>query len=186
MENVIDLGDLTMAHRMVRIIARADEDAEATAWLTLPYEQRCRSRLRTTLHDGREAAIFLERGGMLRGGDRLRAEDGTIVGVHAAKEDCSFAAARDPWMLARTCYHLGNRHVALQIGPGYVRYQHDHVLDEMVRALGLNVSRENAAFEPEPGAYPGANGSAAAGHAPGHGHDHDHDDAHGHAHAHVH
>jgi urease accessory protein len=64
--------------------------------------------------------------------------------------------SEDAWQLARASYHLGNRHVALQIGRGWVRYQHDHVLDDMVRGLGLTVTIEQAPFEPEAGAYGGA------------------------------
>ena len=59
----------------------------------------------------------------------------------------------DPQLLARAAYHLGNRHVPLQIANGLLRYQHDHVLDEMLRGLNLDVQIEQAPFEPEPGAY---------------------------------
>jgi urease accessory protein len=150
----------------INLRERATEGT-ASATLTLPYDVRVKSRLRARLDDGREAAIVLARGTILRGGDKLRAEDGTIVEVHAAREPVSSARASDPRLFARAAYHLGNRHVALEIGDGWLRWQHDHVLDDMVRGLGLDVSFENAPFEPEAGAYAHASG----GH---HHHEHTH------------
>lgn len=132
--------------------------------MTLTLDQRVRSRLRVVLDDGREAGVFLERGECLKGGDRLVSDDGLVVDVKAAFERVSTIQSPDPHLLARACYHLGNRHVALQIEPGRLRYLHDHVLDDMVRGLGLTVTVEDAPFEPEPGAYGGF------AHAHGHGH----------------
>ena len=138
------------------------------AALTLPFELRCRSRLRASLDDGREVALFLARGEVLRDGDCLLAEDGTVVQVRSAREHCSLALTGDAVLLARACYHLGNRHIALQVGAGWLRYLHDHVLDEMVAALGLTVSEEWAPFEPEAGAYPGGGHHHEAPHGLGH------------------
>ena len=78
-----------------------------------------------------------------------------VVKIAAAAEKVSTASCSDQFLLSRACYHLGNRHVALQIGPGWVRYLEDHVLDEMVNGLGLEVVNEHAQFEPESGAYSG-------------------------------
>ena len=122
------------------------------------------------LDDGREAGVFLARGETLRDGDLLGSADGTLVCVRAAAEPVSEVHCDDPLLLARACYHLGNRHVALQITPGRLRYQHDHVLDDMLRGLGLQPAFVEAPFEPEPGAY----GGSAHGHAGGHGHGHSH------------
>ena len=97
----------------------------ASAQLVLPYELRTRSRLRTRLSSGEEAALLIERGRILRGGDRLLAEDGRVIEVVAEIETVSTVRADDPLVLARACYHLGNRHVALQIGPGWLRYLED-------------------------------------------------------------
>ncbi|MCP5142536.1 MAG: urease accessory protein UreE [Chromatiales bacterium] len=127
---------------------------EADATLTLTMEQRVKSRLRVTLDDGRGAGVFLPRGGVLRDGDLLGGE-GLVVLVKAAPESVSTVRSDDPLRLTRAAYHLGNRHVALQIETGLLRYQHDHVLDDMVRGLGLEVVVEQAPFEPEPGAYGG-------------------------------
>ncbi|WP_116811564.1 urease accessory protein UreE [Steroidobacter cummioxidans] len=135
--------------------------------LVLPFQLRNKSRLRTALETGEEVGLILERGSILRGGDLLLAEDGRVVQVVAEPETVSTVQAPEPWALCRASYHLGNRHVALQIGDGWIRYQHDHVLDEMVRGLGLAVTVEQAPFEPEAGAYGGHSHSALAPHAHG-------------------
>lgn len=127
----------------------------ADASLTLPFEQRSRSRLRTRLDDGTEVGLFLSRGRVLRHGDRLRASDGRIIEIRAAAETVSTATASRPLLLIRAAYHLGNRHVALAITADALRYRHDHVLDAMVGQLGLMVNVEQAPFEPETGAYGG-------------------------------
>ncbi len=139
----------------LQITERLREPADAQATLTLPFEQRQKSRLRIRLDNGQDAGLFLPRGTVLRHGDRLRATSGLVVEVRAAPEAVSTARADDTLLLARAAYHLGNRHVALQLGPGWLRYPHDHVLDDMTRELGLTVSREQAPFEPEAGAYGG-------------------------------
>ncbi len=139
----------------LQITERLREPADAQATLTLPFEQRQKSRLRIRLDNGQDAGLFLPRGTVLRHGDRLRATSGLVVEVRAAPETVSTARADDALLLARAAYHLGNRHVALQLGPGWLRYPHDHVLDNMARELGLTVNREQAPFEPEAGAYGG-------------------------------
>src|SRR5215831_2520191 len=122
--------------------------------LTLTFEERRRSRLLVRLDDGREAALLLPRGTVLLDGQLLRADgDAGLVLVRAAAETLSVARASDPHLIARAAYHLGNRHVAVEIGPGWVAYEHDHVLDGMVRSLGLDVGTRVAPFEPETGGY---------------------------------
>lgn len=123
--------------------------------ITLAYAERIKSRLRVTTDHGSDAGLQLPRGTILNHGDLLRAEDGSVVRILAASEKVSSASTTDPLLLNRACYHLGNRHVVLQIMPGCVRYLHDHVLDDMVRKLGLTVKLINAPFEPEAGAYHG-------------------------------
>jgi urease accessory protein len=145
--------------------------------LTMSFADRRRSRLRTRLDDGREIALQLPRGSILRDGDRLRAEDGDLViAVRAAEENLSRVQSDDQLRLARAAYHLGNRHVPVQIGPGFLAYEHDHVLDGMVEDLGLHAEPASAPFEPEAGGY--RHGEARAQereHTHGHDHDHDHD-----------
>ena len=123
--------------------------------LSLPFEVRQKSRFRAKLDDGSEVGVIVERGSVLRGGDILSGPAGQMVVVEAAREAVSTVASTEPRRLARAAYHLGNRHVPLQVGDGWVRYLHDHVLDEMCAQLGLRVVHEHAAFEPEAGAYGG-------------------------------
>ncbi len=126
--------------------------ADITDTLTLPFDLRQKSRQRVLLGSGREAALMIERGVVLRGNDRVAGGD-HIVLVIAAKERVSTVESSDLLLLTRVAYHLGNRHVPLQVGKGFVRYQVDHVLDAMVADLGLSARVEEAAFEPEAGAY---------------------------------
>jgi len=129
--------------------------------------------------------VVLERGRILRGGDLLLADDGRVVEVTAALELVTSLHADDVGLLARAAYHLGNRHVALQIGEGWLRYLHDHVLDDMSRQLGLRVTVEEAEFEPEAGAYHAHPHLHPHAHANSHSHSHSHSHADGEAHHHV-
>ena len=123
--------------------------------LILPFERRQKSRLRVLLESGEEAALILERGAVLRGGDLLQANDNRIVQVVAADELVLHVSAENPRQLARAAYHLGNRHVPLQVGNGWLRLEQDHVLKEMLVGLGMMVLEQSAPFEPEAGAYGG-------------------------------
>jgi urease accessory protein len=140
------------------ILSRDTAGITPGATVTLTYDERKRTRLRTRL-DGDPAladlAILVPRGTVLQHGDLLRATSGLVIEVRAANEPLSTVRIDDPVGLARACYHLGNRHVPVQIGPGWVRYQRDHVLDHMIEHLGFAVVPESAPFQPEPGAYGG-------------------------------
>lgn len=174
-------SDDDLAMRLTRRLGGAIP-ARPSAVLPLTYEQRSRSRLRAHLDDGRAVGILLPRGGEpLRDGDRLSDGQDVVVEVRAAPEPVSTAESAEPVLLARAAYHLGNRHVALQIEPGRLRWLRDHVLDAMVRGLGLIVTSGEAPFEPEPGAYGGdRNGQDGVGH--GHGHRHGYEYGHSHDH----
>ena len=137
-------------------------DLSAAKTLSLPIDLRIKSRQRVTLEDGAEAGLFLERGTLLRGGDIITDGQGILVRVVAADETVSTVRCADPLLLAKIAYHLGNRHVSVQIGSGWIRYLQDHVLDGMLRELGLEPEEERAPFEPETGAY----NSHAHSHAP--------------------
>jgi urease accessory protein len=163
---------------LLKIQQRLTQAVDANTTLTLPFELRQKSRLRVTLDDGREAGLVLSRGHILRNGDCLQAEDGSVIAIVAGKEPVTTVTHGNPTELARAAYHLGNRHVALQVGDGWLRYLADHVLDEMVASLGLVIQHEQAPFEPESGAY--------HGHGNEHGHSHSHDDSHSHDHSHGH
>ena len=154
---------------MITLTQRLDHPHPVTASVTLPIDVRVKSRARVVLDDGRDAGLILPRGLLLRGGDLLTSEDGReVVAVIAAAEPLSVVRCADPFLLARACYHLGNRHVPLQIMPGELRYHHDHVLDDMVRLLGLEVTFATLPFEPEAGAY------ASDAHSHSHSHAHSH------------
>lgn len=140
---------------MLKVTELIHADTAHELTLTLPFDLRQKSRLRANLDNGAEVGLMLPRGTILRGGDQLRAEDGTVIRVQAAHETVSTVHVSDARLFACACYHLGNRHVPLQIGDGWLRYQHDHVLDEMLHGLGLSVACEQAPFEPEAGAYGG-------------------------------
>lgn len=145
-----------------RCAAREKFDAE----LVLPFELRQKSRLRTQTLSGEEVGLFLPRGEWLRDGDFLEADDGRVVKVTAKPEKVLQVGCADPLQLARVAYHLGNRHVPLQVGDGWLRIANDYVLRQMVEGLGAVVVVIEAPLEPEPGAYGG--GHHHADETPGH------------------
>jgi urease accessory protein len=156
------------------------------ATIELDWDIRQKSRFDATDSQGRQLGIFLPRGTVVRGGDVLVAEDGSFVKVLAAPQPVLvITPCREhgsPFDLVRAAYHLGNRHVPIELKPDHLKIEPDHVLADMLRAMHLIVNEAALAFEPESGAY-GDGGGAAPGH--GHGHSHDHHD-HGHDHGHGH
>lgn len=116
----------------------------------LPFDRRQKSRQLAKLVSGEQVGLVVDRGRIMRGGDVVKTVDGRDVQIVAAKEKLAHIEAGD---LARVAYHLGNRHVPVQVGNGFLRIAQDHVLEEMVRKLGARVSHIEAAFEPEGGAY---------------------------------
>jgi urease accessory protein len=159
----------------------------------LDWDVRQKSRFDCIDSADRQLGVFLPRGTAVRGGDVLVAEDGTLVRVLAAPQavlkitHCS--AHGTPFDLLRAAYHLGNRHVPIELKPDHLKIEPDHVLADMLGAMHLIVHAVNEPFEPENGAY-----GAHAAHG-GHGHErehteahehHDHDHAHEHGHSHHH
>ncbi len=142
-----------------RIAPQASFDAD----LVLPFEQRQKMRLRTTVAGGEEIGLFLERGGVLRDGEFLQADDGRVVRVVAAVEDLLEVRCADGQALARAAYHLGNRHAPAQVGAGWLRIAADEVLAGMLRGLGATVTPLRAPFDPEAGAYASGRHAHAAG-----------------------
>ncbi|MGA9993513.1 MAG: urease accessory protein UreE [Thiobacillaceae bacterium] len=140
---------------MIIIEQRAPRTAQACERLVLPFDLRCKSRLRTRLESGEEAGLFLERGTVLRGGDHLLGNDGRVVEVVAVSEAVMEARGGGPLLLARAAYHLGNRHVPVEVRTDLLRFGCDSVLGEMLQGLGLEVLVTQAPFEPESGAYGG-------------------------------
>ncbi|EEW7239368.1 urease accessory protein UreE [Escherichia coli] len=154
---------------MLYLTRRVETPAQTTASVTLPVDMRVKSCIKVTLNDGRQAGLLLPRGLLLRDGDILSNENGDeFIKVIAADEAVSVVRCADPFMLAKACWHLGNRHVPLQIMPGELRYHHDHVLDDMLRQFGLDVDFAHLPFEPEAGAY------ASKSHAHNHDQEHSH------------
>ncbi len=137
--------------------------------IVLNYQDRQRSRFRGKTRCGAELSWYLERGQVLADGDVLIAKNGEQISVVAAKESLSLVRTDDALLFARAAYHLGNRHVPLQIDAGELRYQHDHVLDDMLRGLGLAVQVGEKPFHPENGAY--HNSGAGSIHSHHHHHD---------------
>ncbi|MGV8891380.1 MAG: urease accessory protein UreE [Burkholderiaceae bacterium] len=138
--------------------------------LVLPYDLREKSRQRATLISGEEVVVFTVRGTVLRDGDLLQGDDGRVVQIIAAQEPTYRVDCPTPRALLRCAFHLGNRHTQAQVGgtldTGFLRIRQDTVLKEMLQGLGATVTEENAAFEPESGAYQGGghHGDAHDGH----------------------
>ena len=149
----------------------------------LDWDVRQKSRFDATDSAGRSLGVFLPRGTVVRGGDVLVAEDGSLVRVTAAPQQVlritHCQAHGTPYDLIRAAYHLGNRHVPIELKPDHLQIEPDHVLADMLRAMHLIVQPVEQAFEPESGAY------ATGGHGHGHGHGHSHGAAH-HDHDHAH
>jgi urease accessory protein len=146
----------------------------------LDWDVRQKSRFEATDSAGRQLGVFLPRGTVVRGGDVLVAQDGSLIKVQAAPQTvlkithCPNHGT--PFDLIRAAYHLGNRHVPIELKPDHLKIEPDHVLADMLRAMHLIVNEVNEPFEPENGAY-ATGGHVHAGHAHGHEH-HDHDHPH--------
>ena len=156
-------------------IPRAAYRLEVKGRLQLPFESRRKSRLKTKLVSGEEVALVLPRGEILRGGDLVTASDGRVIEVVAEPEKLLHIESD---ALAKVAYHLGDRHVPVQMGQGFLRIVADHALEEMVKKLGAKVSAVEAPFEPEAGADAGGHRehdeTGHGGKTHEHHHDHDH------------
>ena len=152
------------------------------ATIELDWDIRQKSRFDATDSQGRRIGVFLPRGTAVRGGDVLVAEDGSLVRVIAAPQPVlritHCTAHGTPFDLTRAAYHLGNRHVPIELKPDHLKIEPDHVLADMLRSMHLIVVAVEEAFEPEGGAY-GAQGHSHGGRS----HDHDHSHDHGHSHS---
>lgn len=154
------------------------------AYLRMDFDARQRARSRVIASNGDVVGIHIERGSSLKDGDCLISAAGEVYMVRAAAEPLSLVTCENQLDVARAAYHLGNRHVRLQIEPHRLSYQSDHVLDDMVQKLGFQVDHGEFPFEPEPGAYHRHSQVAADEHTHAHGH-HDHTHVHG-SHSHHH
>jgi urease accessory protein len=156
------------------------------ATVALDWDVRQKSRFDATDSTGRAIGVFLPRGTLVRGGDVLVLEDGSLVHVQAASQEVlritACAQHGSSFDLTRAAYHLGNRHVPIELQPDHLKIEPDHVLADMLRAMHMTVVTVHEAFEPEGGAYSSHGHSHAHGQGV-HSHHHDHAD---HAHGHVH
>jgi urease accessory protein len=176
-----------------RLIPRGRGLAQAlvkrAATIELDWDVRQKSRFDAIDSQGRELGVFLPRGSVARGGDVLVAEDGSLIRVTATAQSvlvvrhCKEHGA--PFDLLRAAYHLGNRHVQLELTPDHLKLEPDHVLADMLRQMHLIVSEEQLPFEPEAGAY-GSSSGHGHGHGHAHGHAHEHGQVHGAGPAHDH
>jgi urease accessory protein len=174
------------------------------ATIELDWDVRQKSRFDATDSQGRQIGVFLPRGTAVRGGDVLVAEDGSLIRVIAAPQPVlritHCTAHGTPFDLTRAAYHLGNRHVPIELKPDHLKIEPDHVLADMLRSMHLIVVAAEEAFEPEGGAYGSHEHSHGADHDHSHGSskgpkplvlapelldDHDHSHDHGH-HGHSH
>ena len=132
-----------MITMLLQITERIDPVEHCDDQLILPFDQRQKSRLRVKFKSGIEAALMLERGTILRGGDFLHSGDGRIIQVVAANEPVLHVTAHNTQQLMRAVYHLANRHVPLQIGDGWLRLEQDHVLKAMLLGLDMKAVEES-------------------------------------------
>ena len=163
-------------------IPRTAYKLEVRGTLKLPFEARQKSRLKTKLVSGEEVGLMLPRGDILRGGDLVAASDGRVIEVVAEPEKLLHVECESPADLAKAAYHLGNRHVPVQVGEGFLRLAAGHQLEETLKKLGAKVLAMEAPFEPEAGAYAGGQHHDGEHEARIHDHHHDHDHAHDHHH----
>ena len=157
---------VTNAEPVALIRQRVSPQGRYDDSLVLPFERRQKSRLRTRLESGMEVGLFLERGTILRDGDFLQSEDGLLVKVVAAVEQVYLVRCATPMQLTRAGYHLGNRHVPLEIGDGWLKLKRDAVLRDMLVGLGATVTDAELPFDPEAGAYGGGHTHADLSHKP--------------------
>ena len=160
------------------------------ATVELDWDVRQKSRFDATDSAGRHLGVFLPRGTLVRGGDVLVTADGSLVRVIAAPQPVlritPCPAHGSPFDLVRAAYHLGNRHVQIELRSDHLKIEPDHVLADMLRAMHLIVKPTEEGFEPEGGAYAAGGHAHDHAHAHDHGHDHSHGESHGHAHGHSH
>jgi len=157
-------------------------EGDAADEVVLDFDDRHRRRITLTGVKGLSFLLDLPEVPDIRDGDALLLNDGRRVLVRAAPEALMEIVAIDPLHLARIAWHLGNRHLAAEIGEDVIRIRADHVIADMARGLGGVVREISAPFNPEPGAY----AKREAGHVHNHGHGHSHGHAHGHSHGHGH
>ena len=170
---------MTMRRAIAVALQGSWPTTSARATATLSHADRHRRRLKLATDGGEAFLLDLRRPTRIADGDGLQLDDGSYVLVRAAAEECLLVRCADPAAMTRIAWHLGNRHLPVQIRPDGLLIRADHVIAEMARGLGAAVEPRRCPFDPEAGAYEGDAGA-------GHHHHHDDDDEHGHDHQHGH
>ena len=157
--------------------------------ITLDWDTRQKSRFESTDSNGQVVGVFLPRGSVVRGNDLLVGEDGSFLRVVAAPQPVlkithchNHGSLFD---LTRAAYHLGNRHVPIELQADHLKIEPDHVLKAMLESMHMIVHSVEESFEPENGAY-GAHHTHSSGHGHSEGHIHSHEQNHDHEHDHDH
>lgn len=142
---------------MLKVVEYMTEFVGLTAddSVTLDYDDRKRGRFKSVTDSGEEIGFFLDRGKVLQQGQALKTECGKTILIIAKPELLTVAKCDDWLVFAKCCYHLGNRHVPIQVGERCLRFKPDHVLEDMVHLHGMETSQKECPFNPESGAYKG-------------------------------
>jgi urease accessory protein len=143
---------------------------KAVGTLTLDFDARHRRRIRLTADHGEDVLLDLPKTVAMADGDGLQLDDGSWLKIHAAAELIVEVRHKDSHQLRRLAWHLGNRHLPTEIREDALRIRPDHVIEEMLRGFGAELSTIQVSFQPEGGAY-----------GTSHGHHHHDDDGHYHA-----
>jgi urease accessory protein len=171
---------MTMRRAIAVAVQGSWPSAAARGIATLSHSDRHRRRLKLATDTGEPFLLDLQRPTRIADGDGLQLDDGSYVLVRAAAEDCALVRCADPTAMTRIAWHLGNRHLPVQIVADGLLIRADHVIVEMARGLGAVVEARRCPFDPEAGAYAGDAGEHHHHHHDDDGHDHGHD--HGHHH----
>jgi urease accessory protein len=155
--------------------AKGWDAGTAIDFIVLDAQDRHRRRVVFVGEHGATYLLDLPKPILLRDGDGLMLDDGSMVQVTGKPEPLVEISAASPHELARIAWHIGNRHTEMQLAGDKFRIRRDHVLEDMLRGLGAMLTFIEAPFDPESGAYD-------HGHAPGYERHHHHDDAPGHRH----
>lgn len=137
------------------VYERLDHAHHVDDYVVLDSDIRAKGRFKTRSQNGTEVRVFLERGKTLNVGEVLKTECGKYLEILGAEEQLTQASCDDWLSFSKACYHLGNRHVKVQVGDRWLRIKPDYVLEDMLKLLGLSISETQAVFMPESGAYAG-------------------------------
>lgn len=160
--------------REVKAAGQWDEGSAVDS-IALDAHERHRRRAVLRCASGTRFLLDLPQAMALRDGDGLVLDDGAIVRIVGRPEPLVEIAAANAHALARVAWHIGNRHIEVEIVGEQLRIRRDHVIEEMLRGLGARLTPVDAPFNPESGAYDRGHDHRHHGHDHGHHRGHDHD-----------